>query len=94
MKIQRVNFKRLLYFYMGGLRMDMYHIAYEHHILIMAVWTFVWVAIILGLFFLIRSFMSKKGPEQRRAIEILDERYARGEIKKEEYMERKKDILG
>lgn len=74
--------------------MDLYHMAYEHHILIMAVWIFFWVLIILGLFFLIRSFMAKKGPEQRRAIEILDERYARGEIKKEEYMERKKDILG
>lgn len=74
--------------------MNMYHMAYEHHILFMAVWIIFWVAIILGLFFLIRSFMSKKGPEERKAIDILDERYARGELKREEYMEKKKDILG
>lgn len=74
--------------------MGMYRMAYEHHIFLMAVWIAFWVAIILGLFFLIRSFMSKKGPEERRAIDILDERYSLGEIKREEYTEKKKDILG
>ena len=60
----------------------------------MAVWMTFWVAIILGLFFLIRSFMSKKSPEERRAIDILDERYAKGGLNREEYLEKKKDILG
>ena len=60
----------------------------------MAVWITFWVAIILGLFFLIRSIMSKKSPEERRAIDILDERYAKGGLNREEYLEKKKDILG
>lgn len=71
----------------------MYQMMYEHHIFIMAVWIAVWIAIILSLFFLIRSFILKKGPEEKKAIDLLDERYARGEIKREEYLEKRKDIL-
>lgn len=29
-----------------------------------------------------------------RGLEILDERYARGELEREEYLQRKKDLLG
>jgi len=61
-------------------------------------WIF-WVLVILLLFTLI-WFLFKKGkdPEsspsesQKTAKEILDERYARGEIDDEEYQRRKKEL--
>ena len=37
---------------------------------------------------------SRLDPSESRALEILDERYARGEISKEEYQEKRNDILG
>lgn len=59
-----------------------------------------WVLIIVGLVFLIRWLIqtstSKKNDEHTgsRAIEILKERYARGEIDEAEFESKRKDILG
>ena len=33
-------------------------------------------------------------PKRSAGLEVLEERYARGEIKREEYLQKKKDILG
>ena len=58
-----------------------------------------WVLIIVGIVFLIRwlihSTKGQAGSAQggSRAIEILQERYARGEIDKEEFEEKKKDLM-
>jgi putative membrane protein len=58
-----------------------------------------WVLVILGILALIR-WSSRRGlqgvppPEQDRAIAILRERYARGEIDKTEFEERKRDLGG
>jgi len=59
-----------------------------------------WILIIIGLVFLIKWLIqSTKGESGRplsnssRALDILKERYARGEIDKEEFEERKKDLL-
>jgi putative membrane protein len=56
-----------------------------------------WILLIVGMVFLIRWLihMSKGHSESQsgsRAIEILKERYARGEIDKQEFEEKKKDL--
>ena len=53
-----------------------------------------WIAIIAGIFFLIKSLTDKAGnsahPES--AEEILEKRYARGEISQDEFQKIKKDL--
>ena len=55
-----------------------------------------WVGLIIAGFVLFRQYSKgKKGPEDTGAtpLDILKQRYARGEIGKEEYEERKKDLV-
>ena len=58
-----------------------------------------WIAVIVGIIFLIRwlilSTRSKSpgGAAGDSALEILKTRYAKGEINKEEFEEKKKDLL-
>ena len=57
-----------------------------------------WVLMILVIVLLIRRIRTSKrngreaGPAVESALEILKKRYARGEINKEEYLEKKKDL--
>ena len=56
-----------------------------------------WVAVIVGIVFLIRWMVSgnlgQQGtPPGESPLDILKKRYARGEINKEEFEERKKDL--
>jgi putative membrane protein len=55
-----------------------------------------WIAVIVGIIFLIRwlwiSGSKGKGPTEDSPLEILKRRYARGEINKEEFDQRKKDL--
>lgn len=59
-------------------------------------WIF-WIAVIVGLFFLIRWIVQQSKPvgqsHQESPLEILKRRYARGEIDKNEYEAKKKDLL-
>ena len=57
-----------------------------------------WVAIIVAIIFFVRWLMaSSRGSHslapQDSALEILKKRYARGEIGKEEFEEKKKDLI-
>jgi len=57
-----------------------------------------WLLITVGIVFLIFWVFNKiKGsemkPKEETALDILKKRYARGEINKEEFEEKKKDIL-
>ena len=57
-------------------------------------WLLLLAALVAGAVLLWRS--ADSGPKDgvgRSALEILDERYARGEIDREEYLQRRKDIL-
>lgn len=56
---------------------------------------FWWIAIIAIILLLIRFVVRRdKDPIEKTALEILKERYARGEISKEEFDRKKKDIEG
>ncbi len=58
-------------------------------------WLIFWILVIIGLVLLIKylweSAGAKKGEES--ALELLKKRYARGEISKEEFEEKKKNLL-
>jgi len=59
-------------------------------------WIF-WIAVIVGLFFFIKWIVQQSKPEGQKPVEspleILKGRYARGEIDRKEYEQKKKDIL-
>jgi putative membrane protein len=54
-----------------------------------------WALIIMGIVFLIKlvSGGSKAGKKEETALDILKKRYAKGEIGREEFEEKKKDLL-
>ena len=53
-----------------------------------------WLLILIGLVLLIKYLWEGGGTRREEsALELLKKRYARGEISKEEFEERKKDLL-
>jgi len=58
---------------------------------------FFWILLIVGLVFFIKWIVdqgrSDKGKSKESALEILKKRYAKGEISKEEFEEKKKEIV-
>jgi putative membrane protein len=59
-------------------------------------WIF-WIAVIVDLFFLVRWIVQQSQPAEQKhgesSLEILKRRYARGEIDRNEFEQKKKDIL-
>jgi putative membrane protein len=56
-------------------------------------WVLVFIAIALVFSWLARTFSRGERSDSGRALEILKERYARGEIGREEFEQRKNDLL-
>lgn len=52
-----------------------------------------WGLVIAGIVALIRWFSERSGSRGKTALEVLQERYARGEIQKEEFEQKKRDLL-
>ncbi len=53
-----------------------------------------WILVIIGLILLIKYLWEGRGAKriEESALEVLKKRYARGEISKEEFEEKKKDL--
>lgn len=65
----------------------------------MIFWLVILALIVMAVVWLFRGGAHVKALQSRsdsrlRGLDVLEERYARGEIKREEYLEKKKDILG
>lgn len=62
------------------------------------IWSIIWmiiqIALVIGAIYLIVSLFrnNRIGEKRNDAIEILRERYAKGEISEDEYLERKKHL--
>lgn len=57
-------------------------------------WVLIIVAIVVLVRWLAHSSPGKEPPRENRALDVLKERYARGEIGKEEFEQKKRDLLG
>lgn len=59
-----------------------------------------WIAVIIGIVFLIKWLMEqgrtdrRMSPTEESALDILKKRYAKGEINKEEFEQKKRDLIG
>ena len=57
----------------------------------------IWVLVILGIVALVRWFATGSGDrreaQRKTPLEILRERYARGEIEREEYEQKRRDLM-
>ena len=71
--------------------MDGYGMGYGMGILALIFWILVIIGLVLLIKYLWEGGGAKRGEES--ALEILKKKYARGEISKEEFEEKKKDLL-
>ena len=65
----------------------------------MIFWALILIAVIVGVVWLVRSVAIGGGvhpalPRRSAGLDVLEERYARGEINRDEYLQKKKDIAG
>jgi len=63
------------------------------------VWVVILIGLVVGIVWLVRSLTgggpAAQEPARRSAgLDVLEERYARGEVNRDEYLQKKKDITG
>lgn len=60
----------------------------------MIVWILILALLVAGIVWLFGALTRRSGESGRRApgLDVLEERYARGEINRDEYLEKKRDI--
>ena len=59
----------------------------------MIIWVVILIAIIIGIMWLVRSLSANRElPRRGAGLALLEERYARGEINRDEYLEKKRDL--
>jgi putative membrane protein len=73
----------------GGYGLGLVHLVF---------WIVVLIAIVAGIVWLVRSTASAGAhgalpPRRSAGLDVLEERYARGEINRDEYLQKKRDIL-
>ncbi len=73
--------------------------SYGFGIIHLVVWIVILVAIVALVVWLVRSLAAPGmhhhlPPRRSGGLDVLEERYARGEINRDEYLQKKKDILG
>jgi putative membrane protein len=65
-----------------------------HHWLWMIVWVGFWALVVAGLVMIIRAFLiERRLSVEKKAMDYLNERYAKGEISRDEYLQKREDIL-
>jgi putative membrane protein len=72
---------------------------YGYGVLHMAFWVVILIAIVAGVGWLMRNkgvsaVQGAAGAHRSAGLEVLEERYARGEINRDEYLQKKRDIVG
>jgi putative membrane protein len=64
----------------------------------LVVWIVILAAVVAGIAWLVRSVAGARAPpaggHHSAGLDVLEERYARGEINRDEYLQKKRDILG
>lgn len=75
---------------------------FGHHMFDMSTWGFMgffwmiffWILVVFAVVAMIKFFSGEQKPEKKEksALDILGERYAKGEIDKKEFEEKKKDL--
>ena len=55
-----------------------------------------WIVVIAAMVWLVRSFRrpNERGEGANAGLDVLEQRYARGEINRDEYLQKKHDIVG
>lgn len=72
---------------------------YGYGVVHMIFWVIVLVAVVAAIVWLVRNLGASGSPHHlapRRSagLDVLEERYARGEVNRDEYLQKKKDIQG
>lgn len=76
--------------------MDGWGYGFGYGLVHMVIWVVILAAIIVGIVWLVRSLAANDGryalPHRSASLDVLEERYARGEINRDEYLQKKHDI--